>query len=85
MYSILEQIKGRLIKVIEHPSKMFVLDAFLHDSCDRDVKDIWRMLRRRKTSSLLARALCIDQVLHPHRSMFIRVDRKIRYLLQSSW
>ena len=45
MYSILEQIKGRLIKVIEHPSKMFVLDAFLHDSCDRDVKDIWRMLR----------------------------------------
>jgi len=25
--------------VIEHPSNMFILDAFFVDSCDRDMKD----------------------------------------------
>ena len=39
MHSNLEQIKGRLIKVIEHPSNMFISDAFFLDSCDRDMKD----------------------------------------------
>jgi hypothetical protein len=38
----------------------------------------------RKTSSQLARALHMDQVSQPHRSMFMGVDWNRRYLLQIS-
>jgi hypothetical protein len=38
------------------------------------------MLRWRKTLSLLERAFCIDQVLHPHNSSFMGIVQKQSYL-----
>jgi hypothetical protein len=48
------------------------------------MRRIRQMFRCRKTSSLLKRAFLIDQVSHPHRSKFMGIAQKSKYLLQMS-
>ena len=47
--------------VIEHPSSMFIWDAFFLDSCDQDMKDSADAAMK-EDCKLVARALRMDQV-----------------------
>jgi hypothetical protein len=60
---------------------LWIRSAF---TCIINMQMIRQMLQCRKTSSLLERAFLIDRVLHPHKSRFMGIAQKRRYLLQMS-